>query len=124
MLQVKSRLDNEQWIRNLFHAEEDLYVGKIFEMIASATLRAKIEALTARKEMPVLDRRFRQDPATPTIVFARTFGWAAQVLGLPCPLLYVRSDVPGALVAVPNEPPASVAGQSMLTGFTPQELAF
>jgi golgin subfamily B member 1 len=32
--------------------------------------------------------------------------------------------VPGALVAVPATPPASVAGQTVLTGFTPQELTF
>jgi hypothetical protein len=124
LIQAKSRLDNEQWIRNLFHEEENLYVGKIFEMIAGAALRAKIETLKAKKELPVLDPRFRQDPATSTVTFARTFGWAANVLGLPSPLLYVRSDVPGALVAVANEQPASVAGQTVLTGFSPQELTF
>lgn len=124
MLQVKSRLDNEQWFRNLFHEEENLFIGKIFEMIAGAALRAKIESLKAKKELPVLDPRFKQDPATSTVTFARTFGWAAQVLGLPPPSLYVRSDVPGALSFAPNEPPASVAGQTVLTGFTPQELTF
>ncbi len=122
---VRGRLDNEQWARNLFHEEESLYVGKIFEMIAAAALKAKIESLKAKKEVPVLDPRFRQDPATSTVTLARTFGWAAQVLGLPqCPLLYVRNDVPGALVAVANEPPASVAGQTVLTGFTTQDLLF
>ncbi|MBK9265561.1 MAG: tetratricopeptide repeat protein [Polyangiaceae bacterium] len=124
MLQVKSRLDNEAWLRNLFHEEENLYIGKIFEMIASAALKAKIMTLEAKKERPVLDPRFRQDPATSTVTFARTFGWASQVLGISCPALYVRSDVPGALVAVPAEPPSSVAGQTVLTGFSPQELTF
>src|SRR6185437_10467291 len=42
---VRGRLDNEQWARNLFHEEESLYVGKIFEMIAAAALKAKIESL-------------------------------------------------------------------------------
>jgi hypothetical protein len=46
------------------------------------------------------------------------------VLGLPMPQLYVRSDVPGALSHVPVEPPASLAGQTVLSGFTPQELLF
>ncbi|MBK8251487.1 MAG: tetratricopeptide repeat protein [Polyangiaceae bacterium] len=124
MLQVKSRLDNEGWFKNLFHEEENLFIGKIFEMIAGAALRAKVESLKAKKELPVLDPRFRQDPATSTVTFARTFGWAAQVLGLPAPALYVRSDVPGALSFAPNEPPASVAGQTVLTGFTPQDLTF
>ena len=30
MIQVKSRLDNEQWVKNLFHKDENLYIGKIF----------------------------------------------------------------------------------------------
>ncbi|APR78089.1 TPR domain protein [Minicystis rosea] len=124
MPQVRGRLDNQQWVSSLFHEEENIYVGKIFEMIAAAALRAKIETLKAKKEMPVLPPAFRQDPATSTVTLARTFGWAAQVLGLPCPLLYVRSDVPGALVAVANDQPTSVAGQTVLTGFSTQDLLF
>jgi ADP-ribose pyrophosphatase YjhB (NUDIX family) len=58
-------------------------------MIASAALKAKIMTLEAKKERPVLDPRFRQDPATSTVTFARTFGWASQVLGISCPALYV-----------------------------------
>jgi tetratricopeptide (TPR) repeat protein len=124
MLQVKSRLDNELWVKNLFHPDENLYIGKIFEMLASAALTAKIQQLKNTKQLPVLDKRFKQDPATSTVTFAKTFGWAAQVLAVPCPELYVRNDVQGALAAVPIAPPASVAGQSVLTGFSPQELTF
>ena len=124
MLQVKSRLDNELWVKNLFHPEENLYIGKIFEMLAAAALLAKIQQLKATKQLPNLDKRFKQDPATSTVTFAKTFGWAAQVLAVPCPELYVRNDVPGTLAAVPVAPPASVAGQSVLTGFTPQDLTF
>jgi tetratricopeptide (TPR) repeat protein len=121
---VRGRLDNELWIKNLFHEEENIYIGKIFEMIAAAALKGQIENLKVKKQLPVLDPRFRQDPATSTVTLARTFGWAANVLGLPTPLLYVRSDVPGALVAVANEQPTSVAGQTVLTGFSPQDLLF
>lgn len=124
MIQVKSRLDNEQWVKNLFHKDENLYIGKIFEMITPAAIVAKTNQLRASRQLPVLDKRFKQDPATSTVTFAKTFGWAAQVLGVPMPELYVRNDVPGALVAVPAAPPASVAGQTVLTGFTPQELTF
>jgi tetratricopeptide (TPR) repeat protein len=124
MIQVKSRLDNEAWVRNLFHKDENLYIGKIFEMLTPAAIIAKTNQLKAQKQLPVLDRRFRQDPATSTVTFAKTFGWAAQVLGVSMPELYVRNDVPGALLAVAATPPASVAGQTVLTGFTPQELTF
>ncbi|MGA2449699.1 MAG: tetratricopeptide repeat protein [Polyangiaceae bacterium] len=124
MIQVKSRLDNEGWVRNLFHKDESIYIGKIFEMLTPAAIIAKTSQLKAKRQLPVLDRRFRQDPNTSTVTFAKTFGWAAQVLGIPVPELYVRNDVPGALVAVVATPPASVAGQTVLTGFTPQELTF
>ncbi len=124
MIQVKSRLDNELWVKNLFHKDENLYIGKIFEMITPAAIVAKTNQLRASRQLPVLDKRFKQDPATSTVTFAKTFGWAAQVLAVPTPELYVRNDVPGALVAVPAAPPASVAGQTVLTGFTPQELTF
>jgi golgin subfamily B member 1 len=124
MIQVKSRLDNEQWVKNLFHKDENIFIGKIFEMVTPAAIVAKTQALAKAKQLPALDRRFKQDPATSTVTFAKTFGWAAQVLGIQLPDLYVRNDVPGALVAVPSRPPASVAGQSVLTGYTPQELTF
>jgi hypothetical protein len=125
MIQVKSRLDNEQWVKNLFHRDENLFIGKIFEMVTPAAIVAKTNQLRAARQLPVLDKRFKQDPATSTVTFAKTFGWAAQVLGIQqLPDLYVRNDVQGALIAVPAIPPSSVAGQAVLTGFTPQELTF
>ncbi|HEX5101923.1 MAG TPA: hypothetical protein VFV94_20585, partial [Polyangiaceae bacterium] len=124
ILPVKGRVSNELWQNSVFHADENLYISKIFEMIAPAALHAKIAQLQGQGKLPVLDKRFRQDPATSTVTFAKTFGWAAQVLGIQPPDLYVRNDVPGAIVAVPASPPASVAGQTVLTGFQPQELTF
>lgn len=124
MLAVKGRLTNELWIKHILHTEENPYVSKIFEMIAPAALQAKIAQLQAQGKSPVLDRRWFQDPATSTITFSKTFGWVAQVLGLQPPELYVRNDQPGAIVAVPRVPRASLAGQTVLSGFSPQELAF
>jgi tetratricopeptide (TPR) repeat protein len=124
MLGVRGRLGNEHWLKHVFHADENLYVSKIFEMIASAALQAKIAQLRAQNKLPVLNKKFKQEPQTSTVTFAKTFGWAAQVLGVAIPELYVRNDVPGSVVAVPAMPPASVAGQTVLSGFTPQELAF
>ncbi|MEO5727143.1 MAG: hypothetical protein ABI134_22980 [Byssovorax sp.] len=118
---VRGPLDDEQWLLNLFHEEENIHIGKIFEMITPAMLRAKIETLKAKDEMPIVDASFLQDPATSTMPLARTFGWAAQALGLPSPLFYVRSDVPGSIIALANEQPTSVAGKTLLTGFSTQD---
>ena len=124
ILPVKGRLTTELWASSVFHPDENQHISKIFEMLAPAALQAKIAQLQSQGKLPVLDKRFKQDPATSTVTFAKTFGWAAQVLGIQAPDLYVRNDVRGAIVAVPAVPPASVAGQTVLTGFQPQELTF
>jgi hypothetical protein len=80
--------------------------------------------LKAKRQLPDLDKRLLQDPKTSTVTFAKTFFWAANILGIHPPELYVRSDIPGSVVAVPMLPPASLAGQTVLTGFQPQELTF
>jgi hypothetical protein len=124
MLQVQGRLANDHWLKALVHPDENLHISKIFEMIAPAALQAKVALLKSQKRHVAPPEQFRQDPATSTITFAKTFGWAAQVLGVHPPALYVRNDVAGYLQAMPNEPPASIAGQTVLSGFQPQELTF
>jgi tetratricopeptide (TPR) repeat protein len=124
MPQVKGRLTNEVWSKHLIHNEENVYISKMFEMITPAALQAKIAMLKAKRQLPDLDKRLLQDPKNSTVTFAKTFFWAASILGVHAPELYVRSDIPGSVVAVPMLPPASLAGQTVLTGFQPQELTF
>lgn len=124
MLPVNGRLGNDHWVHYLAHAGQSPHISKIFEMIVQAALQAKIAMLRSQKKLPQVDARFRQDPATSTVTFAKTFGWAAQVLGIPSPPLYVRNDVPAYITALPTEPPCTVAGQLVLSGFQPQELTF
>ncbi len=124
MLPVTGVLTPELWMRALFHKDENPYISKIFEFITGAALQAKVAQLKASGKLPTLDPRFKHDPATSTLTFAKTFGWAGHVLGIGVPELYVRNDVAGAILAVANLPPASVAGQTVLSGYEPQELAF
>lgn len=124
MLPVTGRLGNEHWARCLFHPNENIHISRIFEMLVPAALQAKIAMLRNQKKLPQIDARFRQDPATSTVTFAKTFGWAAQVLGVATPPLYVRNDVQAYITALPTEPPSTVAGQLVLSGFQPQELTF
>jgi golgin subfamily B member 1 len=124
MLPVTGRLGNDHWVHYLAQAGQSPHISKIFEMIVPAALQAKIAMLRSQKKLPQVDARFRQDPSTSTVTFAKTFGWAAQVLGIPTPPLYVRNDVPAYITALPTEPPCTVAGQLVLSGFQPQELTF
>ncbi|MBM4359075.1 MAG: tetratricopeptide repeat protein, partial [Deltaproteobacteria bacterium] len=122
--QLTGALDGSLWVQHVFHPDEDLHIGKIFEAIAPAALKAKIADLTAKNQRPVLQDNQRQDPATSGQPLARTFWWAAKGLGLQAPQLYARPDQAGLLLAVPNIPLTSVAGQTALQGLTPIERAF
>ncbi|MGZ3473895.1 MAG: tetratricopeptide repeat protein [Polyangiales bacterium] len=124
MLGFRARLDNEQWVLNIFHPEQDKILGKLFEMITPAARTAKLLQLRAARQVPDIPKKFLQDPATTTVTFAKAFFGGVQILGLQPPVLYVRNDVPGALTAAPMDPPSSVAGATVLSGFTPQELMF
>ena len=121
---VSAKLDNESWIRQLFHEDEDIYIGKIFEAIALAALKAKMAAIKGKPDAPVLQEQCLQDPANSTSRFARTFWWAAQVMGITAPRLYAHTHVGGGLMAVPVEPVATVAGAGVLQGLNPLETAF
>lgn len=122
ILAVKGRLSNEHWNKYLVHPRMNVYISKVLEAVAGAALKAKIAQLGASYKPP--DKKFKQDVATSTITFARTFGWSAQVLGVPIPELYVRNDTPGALDVLTTDPRASEAGRGVLSGFQPPELAF
>ena len=121
---VTGRLDTELWWAHLAHEEQDRTIGKIFESVALAAIKAQLQRLKARNEMPVLPEQFRQDPASSTASFPRTFWWAGEVLGIRPPVLFARSDVPGGVVAVPTEPLASIAGQDVMGGLSALEWAF
>ena len=122
--QVRSRLDNDTWRKYVFHRTEDQTIGLIFEMLTSAALTAKMQQLRAANQLPVLDKRYKQEPHTTTVTFAKTFFHVAKVLGVTPPELYVHTNIQGGLTAAPIMPFASVAGQSVLSGFTPHELSF
>jgi len=122
--QITGTLDNSVWSQHLFHKDEDVLIGKIFEAVAPAALRAKIADLTAKNQRPTLPENMRQDPATSTGTLPRTFWWAAKAFGQQAPQLYARADQPGLLMAVPNLPQATVAGQTALQGLSPLERAF
>ncbi len=122
MIRPQSRVDNERWVKDLFHPDEDLFVSKIFEAVAPA-----IHGLKASTDKALhLHKKHEVDPASSTVTFARTYGFVAQVLNLNIvPRLFLRPDAQGGLVHVPgSNPPASVCGATLLSGFSPVDLTF
>ncbi len=121
VIRAQTRLDDELWVKDLFHPDEDLCIGKIFEVILPTVRSFKIRKPKAFG----LKKKHRHDPMISTITLAKTFAYGAQVFNLPfLPELYLRPDQAMGLQYAVTDPPASVAGQFVLSGFSPQELAF
>ncbi len=115
-----NRLNDERWLKDLAHPEQDLLASKIFEQLWGAVLSLRHQTDKAAGLSP----KYEVNPADSTVTFARTFGFVANVLGLPCPRLFLRTDVPGGLTAVPAWPLASLSGATLLSGYQPNDLMF
>jgi golgin subfamily B member 1 len=121
-IRPKSRLSNERWVKDLFHPEEEYVVGKLFEAVTPALLRMKAQP---DKTWQLRKKDLIPDLMNTTVAFARTFGFATQVLNLPLtPRLFVCPDRQGGLAHASTLPPASVCGSALLSGVNPLEVIF
>lgn len=119
-LQPTGRLTEENWIKQLFHPNEDPVVGKIYASIVNPLRTAKVQPLARFGFQP----NEQQNPATSSVALVKSMGTVASALNLPLPAIFVRPQQAGGLGFVPSDPIASVAGQSLLSGLRPEELAF
>jgi tetratricopeptide (TPR) repeat protein len=120
---IRARLDNDAWVRSVFHKDDNVFVGKVFEMIAPAAAKARMNQLAATRQLPVLDPKARQD-ASSTVTAITTLRWAADVLGLRAPDLYLLESDPNAFLHAGVAPPVSFVGGRVLSGASPAEIAF
>ncbi len=119
-IRPQNRLNDERWLKDLVHPEQDLLASKIFEQLWGGVLSVRHQS----DKQAGLSKKHEVNPADSTITFARTFGFVANVLGLSCPRLFLRTDVPGGLAAVPSWPLASLSGSTLLTGYQTDDLMF
>ncbi len=119
-IRPQNRLNDERWLKDLAHPEQDLLLSKIFEQVWPAVLSLRVQS----DKDAGLNKKHEVDPASSTVTFARTFGFVANVLGLPTPRLFLRTDVQGGLVHMPVWPLASLSGATLLSGFSPGDLMF
>jgi tetratricopeptide (TPR) repeat protein len=121
-IQPKTRLSNENWVNDLMHSDQDIYISKIMEVIAPA-VRASL-ALTDKKLN--LHKRKPEDLANPSLALARQFKLAQDLLNVTIPVrLFIQKELSGALRDEPrSNPPAIITGYTLLSGYRPVDLAF
>ncbi len=124
LIAPRAGLSPSAWYDQLFHPEEEVLTGQIFGVIAPAALLGRVTALRRDGKLHQPKPEARQDIAKATVTAVRAVAWAAAILGLPTPPVFVDRDRDGSYEHVPAVPPVTVIGKSALSGRTQLEYAF
>ncbi|HEX3771463.1 MAG TPA: tetratricopeptide repeat protein [Polyangiaceae bacterium] len=120
-VKVRSSLDEAAW-RELVAPGADAILTDLFAAIEPAAIAARVDELREQRRLVPLDPADRLSE-TSTASIGRTFQWAARVLGVVCPYLYVRDDVAG-IETIPAREPSIGLGSSVVSGQSAKDLAF
>jgi tetratricopeptide (TPR) repeat protein len=121
-LRLRALLDGAAWESMRAPGSDDV-VEALFGAVAEAALGAQLEDRRARRKLATLDPERKQSQSS-TVSIVASFHFAARVLGVQCPELYVHDEVPGDIAAVPAAEPSTVLGPRVLSGLSTKELAF
>ncbi len=121
-IQPTARLSNENWVKDLMHVDQDIYISKIMEVIAPV-VRASIAVPDKKLN---LHKRKPEDLANPSLALARQFKLAQDLLNVTIPVrLFIQKELSGALRdEARSNPPAIITGYTLLSGYRPIDLAF
>ncbi len=115
-------LDEAGWSELAAPGADDVVAG-VLRAVAQAARAAQIEELRDARKLVPLDPA-RKQSATSTVSVVRSFQWAAQVLGIEAPALYVMESVPGGIAAVQAPEASTALGPDVLRGLGTKDLAF
>jgi hypothetical protein len=124
LIAPRSSITPSAWVDLLFHPEEEVLTGQIFSLIAPAVLVGRVTALRRDKKLHRPVPTAKQDPAKATITAVRALPWAAAILGLAVPPIYVEKERDAGFELMPGVPPFTVIGKQALLGRTQLEYAF
>ena len=116
-------LDDAIWDEALRAPGADDVVAEVLRSITGAAVAARVAELRDAKKLVSLDPD-RKQSATSTVTAVRSFQWAANVMGIEAPDLYVLDNVPGGIAAVQAPSPSTALGPDVLRGLTAKDLAF
>ena len=121
-VRVRSSLDESAWAA-LCAPGSDAVLTALFAAVENAAIAARVEELRDQRRLVALDPAERLSEAS-TASIVRSFQWAARVLSVGCPNLYLRDDAAGGIAAIHAREPSTGLGPSVLSGPSAKELAF
>ncbi|MDF3071408.1 MAG: domain protein putative component of TonB system [Polyangiaceae bacterium] len=124
LIAPRGSISQAAWHDFLFHPEQELLTGQIFSLIAPAVLVGRVTSLRRDGKLHVPAPAAKQEVAKATVTAVRAVPWAAAILGLACPALYVEKDRDVGFAHLPGVPPSTVIGKRVLSGKTQLEQAF
>ena len=124
LITPRAGLSQTAWYDLLFHPEEEVLTGQIFSLIAPAVLLGRVTALRRDGKLRQVRAEDRQDSTKATVTAVRAIPWAAAILGLPLPHIFVERDRDAGYEHLPAVPPLTVVGKRVLTGRSQLEHAF
>jgi len=124
LIAPRGGVSQNAWYDLLFHPEEEVLTGQIFAIIAPAVLLGRVTALRRDGKLHQPDAATKQDPEQATLTAVRALTWAAAILGLAPPPIYVEKDREVGYEHIPAVPPITVVGHQVLSGPSQLEHAF
>lgn len=124
LIAPRGSVSQAAWRDFLLHPEQELLTGQIFSVIAPAVLVGRVTSLRRDGKLHVPAPAAKQEVAKATLTAVRAVPWAAAILGLSCPALYVDPARDTGFEHIPGVPPCTVIGKRVLSGKTQLEQAF
>jgi hypothetical protein len=120
-VRVRTSLDESTWAALRAPGSDDVLTA-LFAAAENAAIAARVDELREQRKLLTLDPAERlSEDSTASIV--RSFQWAARVLAIGCPNLYLRDEADG-ITALQVREPSTALGPSVLSGPSAKELAF
>jgi len=128
-IRAQRRMTEELWQKSLCHPDQDRMLSQILATVSPAVAVARAKP---HKEW-ALKRKHRRDVASDPAMFCRALAYAAGILGVPLPEVYLFPESPGevdlANVRESVTPagaaiPAFLVGREALEGRTETEIAY
>lgn len=124
LIAPRASVSPSAWVDLLFHPEQEVLTGQIFSLIAPAVLVGRVTALRRDRKLQQPAPSAKQDPNQATITAVRAVPWAAAILGLAVPPIYLDKERDAGYVIIPGVPPFTAVGRQVLAGRSQAEHAF
>jgi hypothetical protein len=124
LIAPRGSVTQQAWLGQLSHPEQEALTGQIFSLIAPAALLGRVTALRREGALHQPAPETRQDPAKATITAVRAVPWAAALLGLAPPPIFLGKDRDVGYEHIPAVPPLTLIGKRVLSGLSQNQHAF